>query len=163
MAKRWLSILEASLQIFILPSYHTNVTKRLVKAPKLYFMDTGLCAYLTEWSSPETLAAGAMAGGIFETYVVTEILKSWWHRLRMPHLYYYRDKDKKEIDLLFVQDQTIHPLEIKLGATPRRDWIKRFQIMKIRAMNVGEGGVVCLCKEPLPLGEKVTAIPVGFL
>jgi len=162
-AKAWLSILIASFQAVLVQPYHTNVTKRLVKTPKLYFLDTGLCAYLTEWTSPETLAAGAMSGAIFETYVFAEVLKSWWHRMRTPNLYYYRDKDGNEIDLLFEQDQTLFPLEIKRGATPNRDWVRAFSALDRLKKTVGEGGVICLCKEHMPLTAKTTAFPVGLL
>ena len=162
-AKAWLSILTASFQTVLLPPYHTNVTKRLVKTPKLHFLDTGLCAYLTEWTSPETLSAGAMSGAIFETYVFSEVLKSWWHRLRTPNLYYYRDKDGREIDLLFERDQTFFPLEIKRGATPSRDWVRHFGALERLGKPVGPGGVVCLCKEWMPLTADTAAIPVGML
>ena len=162
-AQHWLSILVTSFQVALLQPYHTNVTARLVKTPKLYFLDTGLAAYLTEWASPETLAAGAMGGAIFETFVFAEILKGWWNRMRVPPLYYYRDKDGKEIDLLFVHDRTLHPVEVKLGATPRRDWVRHFSVLKTLKLPIGEGGVVCLCKELLPLDEANSAIPAGFL
>lgn len=162
-AKAWLSILIASFQVALVQPYHTNVTKRLVKTPKLYFLDTGLCAYLTEWSSPETLAAGAMSGAIFETYVFAEILRSWWHRMRTPNLYYYRDKDGNEIDLIFEQDQTLFPVEIKRGGTPNRDWVRAFSVLDRLKKPVGEGGVVCLCREYVPLTRTVAAIPVGML
>ena len=162
-AQHWLSILVASFQVALLPPYHTNVTKRLVKTPKLYFLDTGLAAYLTEWASPETLAAGAMAGAMFETFVFLEILKGWWNRMRAPALYYYRDKDGKEVDLLFVQDRTLHPVEVKLGATPRKDWIRHFSALGTLRIPIGEGGVVCLCKELLPLDGANSAIPAGLL
>jgi len=162
-AKSWLSILTASFQVSLLHPYHSNVTKRLVKMPKLYFLDTGLCAFLTEWTTPETLSAGAMAGSLLETYVVAEILKSWWHRMQTPHIYYYRDKDGKEIDLLFVQDGTFHPLEIKRSATPRRDWVRHFGTLDRFREGTGEGAVVCLTKSPLPLTARSQAIPVGLL
>ena len=162
-AQQWLSILVASFQVALLQPYHTNVTKRLVKTPKLYFLDTGLAAYLTEWATPETLAAGAMAGAMFETFVFVEILKGWWNRMRAPALYYYRDKDGKEIDLLFVQNRTLHPVEVKLGATPRKDWIRHFSALGTLRIPIGEGGVVCLCKELLPLDETNSAIPAGLL
>lgn len=162
-AKAWLSILMTSLQIALLQPYHTNATKRLVKTPKLYFLDTGLCAYLTEWTSPQTLASGAMGGAIFETYVFTEIIKSWWHRMRTPKLYYYRDKDGKEIDFLFEQDQAFYPVEVKLGATPKREWHKHFSVLDRFGKHMDAGGVVCLCKEPMPLSEKTTAIPIGLV
>ncbi len=162
-AKNWLSILQASFQVLLLQPYHTNVTKRLVKRPKLYFLDTGLCAYLAEWSSPETLEAGAMSGAILETYVVAEVLKSWWNRGKQPPIYYYRDKDGREIDLLFVQDQAIYPVEIKKSASPRREWIQSFTALDRLKPSRSEGGVVCLCRERLPLADNVTAIPVGLL
>lgn len=162
-AKAWLSILVASSQVFLLRPYHSNITKRLIKTPKLYFLDTGLCAYLTDWSSPETLASGAMRGAIFETFVVSCILKSWWHTLREPNAYYYRDKDKKEIDLVFEQDHRLHPLEIKLGATVKREWIKIFPVLQKLGKEIGAGGVLCLIPERLPISRTDQAIPVSFL
>ena len=162
-AKHWLSILITSFQIYLLPPYHSNITKRLVKTPKLYFLDAGLCAYLTEWSSPQTLAAGAMRGAIFETYVFGEILRSWWHRVQMPQLYYYRDKDGKEIDFIFIQDQILYPVEVKLGAAPRTDWVRHFRSLDRFPTPRGDGAVICLCREPLPLTREVTAVPVGYL
>lgn len=162
-AKAWLSILQASFQVYLLQPYHTNLTKRLVKTPKLYFLDTGLCAYLSEWSSPRTLEAGAMAGALFETYVFAEILKSWWHQGKFPQVYYYRNKDGKEIDLLFLQDQTLYPVEIKRSASPKSEWVRVFSSLDRFAEDRGEGGVVCLCPHTLPLAEKATAIPVGLL
>jgi len=162
-AKNWLSILQASCQIHLLPSYHTNTTKRLVKTPKLYFLDTGLCAYLTEWSSAETLATGAMSGAILETFVFAEVLKSWWHHGKTPQVYYYRDKDGKEIDLVFLQDGTFYPLEIKKSASPQREWAKTFSVLDRFKRGWAEGGIICFCREMLPLSEKVTAIPLGLL
>jgi predicted AAA+ superfamily ATPase len=128
-AMHWLSILEASGVVYLLEPYSTNIVKRLVKAPKLYFLDTGLCAFLTAWSSPQTLEAGAMAGAILETFIFAEILKSYWHNGRPAPLYYYRDKDKKEIDLLIVRDKAIFPLEIKKTAAPGRDAVRHFQVL----------------------------------
>jgi len=162
-AKSWLSILQASFQVFLLQPYHTNVTKRLVKTPKLYFLDTGLCTYLTGWSSPETLEAGAAGGAMLETYVVAEVLKSWWNRAKQPPVHYYRDKDGKEIDLLLVQDKAIHPVEIKKSASPRREWAHVFSTLDRLKPGWSAGGVVCFCRERLPLTEKVTAIPIGLL
>jgi len=99
--------------VYLLEPYFTNVTKRMVKAPKLYFLDTGLAAYLTEWSSPETLEAGAMSGAILETWTMGELLKGRLHNDQRAPFYYYRDKDQKEIDLLIIQDGTVYPLEFK--------------------------------------------------
>lgn len=162
-AKHWLSILQGSFQVMLLQPYHTNLTKRLMKTPKLHFLDTGLCAYLTEWSSPETLEAGAMSGAILETYVLSEILKSWWHRGRMPQLYYYRDKDGREIDLVLVQNGKLHPVEIKKSATPGSDSYGTFGTLDRLGNKTGEGGVVCLSRELVPLAKGVRAVPVGLI
>ncbi len=162
-AKNWLSLLQASFQVHLLQPYHSNVTKRLVKRPKLYFLDTGLCAYLTEWSSPETLEAGAMSGPIFETHAYVEVLKSWWHCGKFPQVYYYRNKDGKEIDLLFVADETLYPVEIKKSAAASYEWSKMFGALGSLKERVGEQAVVCLCEQPLPLSDKVSAVPVGVL
>lgn len=162
-AKAWLSILTATFQIALLQPYHTNITRRLVKTPKLYFLDTGFCSYLTEWTSPETLAAGAMGGAIFETYVFSELLKSWWHRMRSPNLYYYRDKDCREIDLIFEQDQTLYPVEIKRNATVQRQWARLFSMLDRMPRQVDYGGVICLCKEEVPLSDKISALPLSCL
>ena len=162
-AKAWLSILQASGLVYLLEPYHTNVTKRLVKTPKLYFLDTGLCAYLMEWSSPETLEAGAMSGAILETWVVAEILKSYLHNGRRAPFYYYRDKDKKEIDLLIIQDGTIYPLEIKKTASPKKDDVRHFSILEKLKMPTGPGGVICLSEHSIPLTESAYSIPVATL
>jgi predicted AAA+ superfamily ATPase len=103
-AEKWLSVLQASGVVYLLKPYFSNISKRFTKHPKLYFMDTGLCAYLTEWTSHQTLEAGAMSGAIFETFVIAEILKSYHHSGDIPNLYYYRDWNKVEIDLLISQN-----------------------------------------------------------
>ena len=162
-ARSWLSILEASFQVHLLRPFHSNVTKRLAKTPKLYFLDTGLCSYLTEWTSPETLSVGAMAGPILETFVVSEILKSWLHRMVEPSLYYYRDRDKREVDLLFSLDGRLHPVEVKRSATVRRDWRRAFTPLERLGPEVGPGGIVCLVRERLPITARVEAIPVTLL
>lgn len=168
-AKKWLSILEASFQIFLLRPFATNLTKRLIKRPKLYFVDTGLAAYLTEWTSPETLASGAMAGSFFETFVVVEILKTWWHRARQPSIFYFRNKDKKEIDVILQQNNILYPVEIKLGASPKKEWIKNFLALKSITQNsdssvsTGEGCVISLINTLLPLDKENMALPVGCI
>jgi predicted AAA+ superfamily ATPase len=159
-AKHWLSILQAAGTVYLLEPYHTSVTQRLVKAPKLYFLDAGLAAYLTEWASPETLEAGAMSGAILETWVVAELLKSYWHAGRRPPFYYYRDKDLREIDVLLVQDGVVYPLEIKKTASPGRDDIRHFGALERLGRSVGPGGLVCLAEQALPLTETAWAIPV---
>lgn len=161
--KKWLSILQASGLVYLLEPYFNNVTKRMVKSPKLYFLDTGLAAYLTEWSSPETLEAGAMSGPILESWILGELLKSWWHNgLRAP-FYYYRDKDQKEIDLLIIQDGTIHPLEFKKTASPDKKDIRHFSVLDKLNMPVGMGGVICLAQRALPLTGSAWSIPAGLV
>lgn len=162
-AKRWLSILEGSFQVVLLEAYHSNVTKRLVKQPKLYFLDAGLCAYLTEWSSPETLEAGAMAGALLETYAVTEILKSWWHRGKRPAAYFYRDKDKREIDLLLMKDQITYPIEVKKTGNPRADTIRVFGALDRLGLQRGHGALVCLARQSVPLAQDASVIPIGLI
>lgn len=162
-AKSWLSILQASFQVMLLPPYHTNLSKRLVKMPKLYFLDTGLCAYLTEWSTARTLEAGAMNGALLETYVFGELLKSWWNRGKQPHLYYYRDKDGREIDFLFVRDRTLYAVEVKKSASPSPDWARYFGMLARLQPRGAQGAVICLTRELLPLTRTIRAVPVGLL
>jgi len=162
-AKTWLSILQASGIIYLLEPYHTNLSKRLLKRPKLYFLDTGLCAYVTEWSSPETLEAGAMSGAILETWILSELLKSYWHNGRRAPFFYYRDKDKKEIDLLIVQDEQVYPLEFKKTASPSPADIRQFSALARLRIPVGAGGVICLTEQSLPLSQSVVSIPVAAL
>ena len=162
-AKSWLSILQTSGIVWLLPPWHTNLTKRLVKTPKLYLLDTGLAAYLTEWSSPQTLEAGAMNGAILETWVVSELLKSYLHNGLVPPFYYYRDKDKREIDLLIIRDNIFHPLECKKTASPGREDIRHFDTLENLGFNIGNGGVICLSPQALPLSGKAWSIPAGAL
>lgn len=162
-AKAWLSILEASFQVLLLRPYHTNLAQRLVKAPKLYFLDTGLASYLTEWSSAETLSAGAMAGPMIETYAVVEVLKSWWHWAKQPRLYFYRDRDGREIDLLIEQDGARHPVEVKRAATPRPEWSKPFSVLDHLQLARGHGAVLCLVPAVTPIDRQATAVPVGLV
>jgi uncharacterized protein len=162
-ARRWLSILEASGMIFLLEPYHVNSTKRLVKRPKLYFLDTGLAAWLTEWSSSSTLEAGAASGPMFETWVVAEILKSWKHDGRRAPLYFFRDQDRVEVDLLIIQDGVIHPVEIKQSASPNASSFRAFGRLSRLGLPLGEGGVVCMATSLLPLSPNVWSIPVGLL
>jgi predicted AAA+ superfamily ATPase len=162
-AQRWLSILQTSGIVYLLEPYHNNLTKRLIKTPKLYFLDTGLCAYLTEWSSAKTLEAGAMSGAILETFIFIELLKSYWHHGKRAPFYYYRDKDKKEIDLLIVQDDQIYPLEFKKTASPHPSMVRNFATLQNSKKTVSQGALICLCDTMFPLINQVQAVPLGFL
>ena len=123
--KRWLQILEISGLVFLLQPFYNNHLKRVIKTPKIYFMDTGLMAWLTRWLSPETILHGAKAGQFFETWVVTEIVKSFLNAGKSVRtLYYYRDADQWEIDLVLEIGRTIYPVEIKGRQTAEEDGIR---------------------------------------
>ncbi|MDO5563597.1 MAG: DUF4143 domain-containing protein, partial [Synergistaceae bacterium] len=125
----------------------------------------GLASYLTGWSSPDVLQRGAASGAFFETFVISEIIKSYYNAgvLQLP-LYYYRDKDGNEIDLLVYQNMTLYPIEIKKHSSPRRDDVKSFALLdKFTGVERGEGCVLSLYENALPLGEKETAIPLSYL
>lgn len=162
-AKAWLSALEASGLVYLLQPYHNNLTNRLIKTPKLYFLDTGLCAYLTKWSTPQALEAGAFSGAILETWVISELLKSYWYNGKTPYFYFYRDKDQKEIDLLIEQDNTLYPVEIKKSATPSLNTANNFSLLTKFKQPVGHGAVLCLRQKDIPLSPGFDAIPIGYL
>jgi len=164
-AERWLSILVASNIVYLLQPYHNNITKRTVKTPKLYFLDTGLAAYLTKWNTADVLKNGAMAGAFFETFVISEIMKSYYNKgiLDLP-LYFYRDKDMNEIDLIIENNGTLHPIEIKKHADPKKDDIKAFLLLdKISGMKRGSGGVVCMYDNLITLKGDDRVIPIKYL
>jgi predicted AAA+ superfamily ATPase len=160
-AKLWLAILERSGIIYLLHPYHTNITKRMVKAPKVYFLDTGLAAYLTRWNTAESLAAGAQSGAMLETWAFGEILKSYWHNGDIPNIYFYRDTNGREIDFLIERDMTLYPMEVKKTAMPRKDDVKHFKALEQFGKPIGPGAVLCLCSRVLPLADlKVLSVPV---
>ena len=164
-AGRWLSILITSNLVYLLQPYHNNIMKRALKTPKLYFLDTGLAAYLTRWTTPGVLKNGAMADAFFETFVVSEIVKSYSNKgiLDLP-FYYYRDKDGKEIDLLIQDGDALHPIEIKKHADPDRSDVKQFGLLdEIPGKRRGAGGVVCLYDGLATLSEDDKVIPIDML
>lgn len=161
-AKEWVSILERSGVIFILRPYYNNVTNRLVKTPKMYFMDTGMAAYLCRWPNAETLERGAMDGAFFETYVVSEIVKSCYNAGKRPDLYYYRDIDGREIDLLFVEGDKIYPIEIKKAKAPEHA-DKNFRVLHKLKMEVQPGVILCMADEMLPYSRDAWYFPVAAI
>lgn len=161
-AKAWVSILERSGVIYILRPYYSNITKRLVKTPKVYFMDTGLAAYLCRWPNAETLENGAMDGAFFETYVVTEIVKSCYNAGKPADLYYYRDIDKKEIDLLIVEGDKLYPIEIKKSKEPAKP-DKNFGVLQQFKMDVQPGIILCMSDELIPYNRESWYCPVSVL
>ena len=163
--KSWLSVLESSGLVYLLEPYHNNLNKRMIKTPKLYFLDTGLACWLLGWNTPEQLTNGAMWGHIFESFVFGEILKSYYNDgVVKPPLYYYRDTDKNEIDLVIEDGGTLYPIEIKTSSDPTKAMVNAFRLLdKIPRKEVGTGAVICLAKERLPLKENVWILPVQTL
>ncbi|GHU50745.1 ATPase [Clostridia bacterium] len=163
-AERWISILKVSNIIHLLKPYHNNILKRAVKTPKLYFLDTGLACYLTRWENEEVLKVGAMAGAMFETFVIGEILKSYANNGNEADLYFYKDKEQKEIDLIIHKNGTLYPIEIKKHADVGKKDMKAFDVIgKIPDVMRGEGCVMCTTNEAYPLTESDMAIGIGWL
>ena len=162
-AQRWLSILVASNIIYILEPYYNNIMKRAVKTPKIYFLDTGLAAYLTKWKTSEVLEAGTMSGNFFENYVIVEIVKSYYNSGELrPPLYFYRDKEKREIDLIIEENGKLYPIEIKKTAKPEKAMIENFKALE-GVKEIGEGGVICMYDNIINLDEKNKVIPFRYL
>ena len=164
-AERWLSVLVASNIVYLLKPYSNNITKRAIKTPKLYFLDTGLAAYLTKWNTPEVLKNGAMAGAFFESFVLSEIIKSYYNSgiLDAP-VYFYRDKDMNEIDILIEENGILYPLEVKKHADPQKKDISVFNVLdKIPNITRGSGGVICLYDNLVTLKGEDRVIPVRYL
>lgn len=164
-ADNWLSILKNTGLIFLLQPYSNNNINRIIKKPKVYFMDTGLACFLTGYTNSETLEKSAYNGEIFETYVITEIIKSFTNNGidSKKHLFYYRDSNGKEIDLLILYDNTVYPIEIKKGMNPNSSAIKNFNVVEKFGMNIGNGGIICLSKELFAIDRNNYLIPVELI
>ncbi len=158
----WLSVLQASNIIRIIEPFFPNIDKRLTKTPKLFFLDTGLVCHLTRWTTPETLRNGAAAGHIFETFVVSEVLKSYMNvGANMKDLWFYRDSKKREIDLVIQEGRILHPVEVKMAATVDADAVKNFSCLEsLSGYELGFGHVICQTKTPYPITRNVQAVPV---
>ncbi|MGI6728313.1 MAG: ATP-binding protein [Anaerovoracaceae bacterium] len=173
--KKWLSVLISSQIVTLVQPYHNNVLKRMVKTPLLHFLDTGLCAYLLKWGNAEILERGAMAGAFFESWIFSEIYKSYLNAVKEPPIFYYRDKDKKEIDLLLMQNGVLYPIEIKKSASPGTESIKNFRVLEPVTeperfgsleqykMEIGTGAVICMINELLPIDKKNWYIPAWLI
>ena len=162
-AKSWLSVLETSGLVYLLQPWHSNINKRIVKTPKLYFLDTGLASYLTKWTDSKSLQVGAMSGHILETWIFTELLKSYWHTGEEAHFYYYRDMDQKEIDLLIETADKFYPIEFKKTSIPSKNTIKSLSLLKKLEKKIGPGAVICFVENDIPLSKTVKAIPISYL
>lgn len=162
-AQRWLSILVSSNIVYLLEPYYNNIMKRAVKTPKIYFLDTGLVSYLTKWKNKDVLESGSMAGNFFENFVIVEIIKSYYNTGELrPPIYFYRDKDKREIDLIIEQNGKLYPIEIKKSANPSKDMIENFKVLD-KVKEVGEGAIICMYNRIYNLDEKNKVIPFNYL
>ncbi|MCL2640769.1 MAG: ATP-binding protein [Phycisphaerales bacterium] len=159
--KSWVSVLETSGVIYLLPPYFRNLTKRAIKTPKMYFLDTGLCCYLTGITTGEMALNHPMSGALFETYAVSEILKSYWHNGERPFAYFYRDTQGKEIDLILDKNGKLWPIEIKQTATPNPKMVQSFDVLA--AANRGRGALVCTANKLISMGNEVSVVPVSYI
>lgn len=176
-AKKWLSILVSCGIVLLIQPYFNNALKRVIKAPRMYFPDTGLCAHLMGWGSPAVLENSAMSGAFFETWVVTEIYKSYLNAGKRPPLYFYRDSNKKEIDLIIYQNGTVYPIEIKKSAAPqhaarnfsvlapieRQESSEDPETISNLKITIGTGAVVCLASDILPVDRKNWYVPAWLI
>ena len=175
-AKKWLSILVSCGIVALIEPYSNNALKRVIKAPRMYFLDTGLCAHLMGWGSAQVLEASAMSGEFFETWVVSEIYKSYLNAGKRPPLYFYRDNNKKEIDLILYQNGMVNPLEIKKGAAPQNA-TRHFSVLKPiekeaeadefgashLKTTIGTGGVICMASDLIPIDRKNWYVPAWII
>lgn len=162
-AKVWLNVLEGLGIIYLLKPYENNALKRLVKMPKLYFCDTALCAYLSMWLSPETLMHGAASGCYYENYVVMELVKNYAYSKIKANLSYYRDSNAKEIDVFIEENDTIHPIEIKKSANPDIRETKKYLLLDKASLKRGNGGIVCMCEDVVPIDQDNCFIPSNII
>ncbi|MBQ2883505.1 MAG: ATP-binding protein [Alphaproteobacteria bacterium] len=162
-AKEWLKILQGLHIVYLLEPYSNNELKRLSKTPKLYFCDTGLCAYLSMWLTPNTLMNGAASGHYYENYVVMELVKNYAYAKSKANITYYRDSNAKEIDVFVEENNTIHPLEIKKSSNPDKREVKKYSVIDKASLVRGNGGIVCMCEQPLPIDKDNCFIPSNLI
>ena len=162
-AKNWLHVLEALGIIFLLDPYSNNVLKRTVSTPKLYFYDSGIVCYLTRWSSPETAMEGAMSGALLENYTVAEIIKTYQNAGQEPFLYYYRDKDAREIDLILERDGKLFPIEIKKMASPPKKLTKVFDLIDKSPLQRGTGAILCMADQLGAFDQNNLIVPISLI
>lgn len=162
-AKKWLAVLQDMDVVYLLEPYSNNELQRLVKTPKLYFCDTGLCAYLTRWLTPESLREGAASGHFYENYVVMELVKNYAYARNGALLSFYRDDKAKEIDVFVEENGRIHPLEIKKSANPEKKEIRKFSVIEKTSLIRGSGGIICMFPRPFPIDEGNSLIPGNLI
>lgn len=162
-AKDWLKVLQSMGIVYLLEPFFANELKRRVKTPKLYFCDTGLCAYLSSWTSRDTLMNGAASGHFLENYVVAEMIRNASYSKKKVNLNYYRDKNQKEIDLIVEIDGELHPFEVKRSASPERKLIKAFTVLEKSDRKVGSGGIICMVEKAFIVDSNNSLIPVNSI
>jgi hypothetical protein len=174
-AKKWLSLLVSSHIIVLVQPYHNNILKRVVKMPIMHFLDTGLCAFLLKWNNPEILERGAMSGSFLESWVFAEVYKSYLNEGIEPPLFYYRDKDKREIDLLIYQNGVLCPIEIKKAASPGSEATRSFSVLRPIAdpdkaaaleqmkVEIGTGAVITMANDLMPIDRRNWNVPVWLI
>ena len=162
-ANEWVRILQSMGIIFLLEPFSNNELKRMIRTPKLYFCDTGLCAYLSSWTSRDTLMNGAASGHYLENHVVLEMLRTASYGGKGMNLNFYRDTNQKEIDLVVEIDGRLHPFEIKRAASPDRKLIRAFSLLEKSGKDIGAGGIICMTEKPFPIDERNSLIPVNLL
>lgn len=162
-AKSWLNVLQGLGIIYLLKPFENNELKRLIKMPKLYFCDTALCAYLSMWLSPETLMNGAASGHYYENYVVMELVKTLAYSPTKANISYYRDTNAKEIDIMIEENEIIHPIEIKKSASPDKREVKKYSVIEKTSLQQGNGGIICMCEEVIPIDNKNCFIPSNII
>lgn len=162
-AKEWVKVLQSMGIIFLLEPFYANELKRMIKTPKLYFCDTGLCAFLSSWTSRDVLMNGAASGHFLENYAVLEMLKNASYGEKEMNLNFYRDTNQKEIDLVVESDGTLHPFEIKRAASPDRRAVKAFSVLEKTVRRLGDGGIICMSEKPFPIDSLNSMIPVNLL
>jgi len=159
-AKLWLEIMERSGIIHLLYPYSSNIAKRTIKTPKLYFLDTGLASHLCSWETADTLRNGAQSGAMLETFAFAEILKSYWHNGDTPNIFFYRDTDQKEVDFIIEKNMTLFPMEIKKTANPGADDCRTFRNLSVFKKPVGTGALICLYGKTVSISKDIVSVPV---
>lgn len=162
-AKEWVKVLQSMGIVFLLEPYSSNELKRLVKTPKLYFCDTGFCAYLSSWTTRDVLMNGAASGHYYENYVIAELLRHYAYGRNKVNLNFYRDSKMKEIDLIIEEAGILHPVEIKKSASPDKSAVKSFPVLKEGERTVGNGAVFCMSDAVLPVTETNFLVPSNII
>jgi len=165
--KRWLTVLQTSGIVYLLQPYGNNHLKRAIKTPKVYMLNTGLMAYLTKWLTPETIQNGAKSGQFFETFVVGEIIKSFHNQGQEPPIYFYRDTNQKEIDLLIEHQQMLYPVEIKATANPNKKMAAAFNLLRntlpANELGIAHGTIINQYPQKIWLAENLVAVPAAYV